>query len=171
VKNVVLKNPPAVPISLIADRKRHGLDTHDEVWNGEYHMAPAASFNHSRTILRLIQLLAAAGDRVGLEPSVEFNLGDSTNFGVPDFGLHRGSPSGVWLDTAAVVGEVRSPNDETFERFNFYFEHGIEEILVADLTTTTVTWFLRTGSGFVESNKSALTKLTTSEIVAALDWE
>ena len=44
MKTVVLGDPPPVLASLIAERKRLGLDTHDEVWQGEYHMAPAASF-------------------------------------------------------------------------------------------------------------------------------
>jgi hypothetical protein len=32
--------------ALIARRRALGLDTHDEVWNGEYHMAPAAHSSH-----------------------------------------------------------------------------------------------------------------------------
>jgi hypothetical protein len=48
MKTVVLGDPPAVLVTLFEERKRPGLDTHDEIWNGEYHMAPAAAFSHGR---------------------------------------------------------------------------------------------------------------------------
>ena len=43
VRTVVLGPPPAEISALIARRHALGLDTHDEVWEGEYHMAPAAN--------------------------------------------------------------------------------------------------------------------------------
>jgi hypothetical protein len=39
MKTVVLGDPPLVLTSLIADRKRLGLDSHDEAWNGEYQLS------------------------------------------------------------------------------------------------------------------------------------
>jgi Uma2 family endonuclease len=153
MKTVVLGDPPPVLVSLIAERRRLGQDTHDEVWNGEYHMAPAPSFAHARC-------------------GLEFNLGSSKNFRVPDLGVHRGQPSGVWIETAAIVVEVRSPDDESYEKFEFYAEHGVEEILIADLATRTVTWFVRseTEPGFVATAASAVLGLTAAEIAAALNW-
>jgi hypothetical protein len=42
VRTIVLGPPPPELNALIARRQSLGLDTHDEVWKGEYHMAPAA---------------------------------------------------------------------------------------------------------------------------------
>ena len=171
MKTVVLGDPPEVLISLIANRKRLGLDTHDEVWNGEYHMAPAANFQHGKVIGELVRFLGDVGDRVGLTVTVEFNLGDLTNFRVPDLGLHRSESTNDWLSTAAVVVEVRSPDDESYAKFDFYFEHGVEEILIADLTTKRAHWFLRGPSEFEPASRSDLLGLTTSEVASALGWQ
>ena len=170
MKTVVLGDPPEVLVSLIADRKRLGLDTHDEVWQGEYHMAPAASFEHSTAITLITELFLGVGRERGFRPSVEFNLGSPANFRVPDAGLHRGSPRGVWLQTAAIVVEIRSPDDESYDKFSFYFDHDVEEILIADLATQTVQWFVRGDEAFEASDVSALLSLTSTEVAAALDW-
>ena len=170
MKTVVLGDPPPVLASLIAERKRLGLDTHDEVWQGEYHMAPAASFEHGRVGAVLASLLATHAPAGNLTVGLEFNLGELNDFRVPDLGLHRGSPSGVWLPTAAIVVEVRSPNDESLEKFDFYFGHGVDEVLIVDLTTHAVAWFLRAVGGFVEAPRSALLQLPATEIAFQLNW-
>jgi Uma2 family endonuclease len=169
MRTVVLGNPPDVLLSLISDRRRLGLDTHDEVWQGEYHMAPAANFQHGQVQLEIAILLrrhVPDGFVVGLQ----FNLGKNTNFRVPDLGVHRGEPHGSWFATAALVVEVRSPDDETYEKFDFYFEHGVEEILVTDLTTREVHWFLRSSAGFDNADRSELFDITTANVAAILGW-
>ncbi len=170
MKTVVLGDPPEVLISLISERQRLGLDTHDEVWQGDYHMAPAANFQHGRVGAELVGLFQAPARVAGLTVSLEFNVGDPQNFRVPDLGVHRGQPSGVWIDSAAIVVEVRSPDDETYDKFDFYFERGIEEVLVTDLATKVVTWFVRGDSAFVHNDRSEILGLTTADVAAALDW-
>jgi Uma2 family endonuclease len=170
MKTVVLGDIPPTLVSLIAERQRLGLDSHDEVWNGEYHMAPAASFKHSRSNGLLFRLLDDAAGSLGLTASMEFNLGDKEDFRVPDLGVHRGLPDGVWHQTAAIVVEVRSPDDESYDKFSFYFARDVEEILIADLATETVHWFARTDSSFVEQSQSSIFPLTTSEVAIQLGW-
>jgi len=47
----------------------------------------------------------------------EFNLGVSEHdYRVPDGGLHRQRPRGVWQATAALVIEILSPHDESWEK-------------------------------------------------------
>jgi Uma2 family endonuclease len=169
MRTVVLGDPPPVLVSLISDRQRLGLDTHDEVWQGEYHMAPAANFQHGQVQLEIAILLKR---RVpdGFVVGLEFNLGEKTNFRVPDLGVHRGKPSASWFATAAIVVEVRSPDDETFDKFDFYFKHAVEEILVADLTTHEVHWFLRSSTGFANAARSELCGITEAEVAAVLGW-
>jgi Putative restriction endonuclease len=179
MKTVVLGDPPPVLVSLIAERRRLGVDTHDEVWNGEYHMAPAASFEHAHSGGAINRLLGPAADAKGLQVSLEFNLGSPDNYRVPDLGVHRGKPSGVWIATAAIVVEVRSPDDESYEKFDFFADHGVEEILIADLATKTVTWFARgpfsagearSEAKFLRGDRSSILDLSAAEVAAALGW-
>jgi Putative restriction endonuclease len=170
VKTVVLGDPPHILGSLISERQNLGLDTHDELWVGEYHMAPAANFEHGRVGARLIRILDPLAAAAQLELSLEFNLGSSTDFRVPDLGLHRGSPAGTWIDTAAIVVEVRSPDDETFEKFGFYFERGVDEVLVADLVERAVTWFVRGADSYVPAAMSDLLSTNSIDLQTALGW-
>lgn len=171
MKTVVLGDTPPAIASMIAERQRLGLDRHDEVWNGEYHMAPMASFEHAESDAALVGLLQPAAAERGLKVTTAFNLGSSpTDFRVPDLGVHRGHPVGVWIPTAAIVVEVRSPDDETFEKFGYYFERGVEEVLVADLVSHEVTWFVRGPVGFASSLESMILGLTSHDVLMALRW-
>jgi Uma2 family endonuclease len=170
MKTVVLGDPPLVLTSLIADRKRLGLDSHDEVWNGEYHMAPAPSFQHGRIAAAFVLLLHEPATSKGFQVGLEFNLGEPHNYRIPDLGVHRGSPHGVWFSTAAMVIEVRSPHDESFEKFDFYFDHGVEEVIIADLESLEVTLYCRGEGSFEATDRSKLLDLTLHDIRLGLHW-
>ena len=75
VRTVVFGPPPAEISALIARRRALGLDTHDEVWEGEYHMAPAADVAHGWVDQQLAQLLAPLAAAAGLVATGPFNLG------------------------------------------------------------------------------------------------
>lgn len=49
----------------------------------------------------------------------------------------------TWLATAAVVVEILSPDDETFEKFSFYARHDVDEVLVADPAARRITLWRR----------------------------
>lgn len=172
MKTVVLGDPPTALASLIAERKRLGLDTHDEVWEGDYHMAPAAAFRHGALQGRLFELLAPLARSTGLVIGLEFNLGHQDDFRVPDLGVHRGSPEGVRFDTAAIVVEVRSPYDESLQKFGFYAAHEVDEVLIIDLVTDTVSWHRRNhaGDGYDEVSGSKLLSITSAQIAAELGF-
>jgi Uma2 family endonuclease len=170
MKTVVLGDPPQLLASLVADRIRLGLDRHDEVWQGDCHMAPVRSYRHAEVGADIAAMLRPRARQRSLRVSLEFNLGDRFDFRVPDIGVHRGKPEGTWLPTAAIVVEVRSPDDETYEKFGFYFEHGVEEILVCDLPANTVQWFTRGDASFVKTDASAILELTTTDVLAGIEW-
>jgi Uma2 family endonuclease len=170
MKTVVLGDPPEILASLVADRIRLGLDRHDEVWQGDYHMAPAPSYRHARIGIRLATLLEEPSQKAGLELSFEFNLGDRLDFRVPDLGIHRGEPEGTWIPTAAIVVEIRSPDDETFDKFTFYLEHGVEEILVCDLATEEVQWYVRGEVSFSEAAASKLLTMSSNDVRVGINW-
>lgn len=60
-----------------------------------------------------------------------FNLGEESDYRVPDRGLHRTPPSGTSVATAALVVEIVSPGDETWE-VPFYAAPDVDELLIAE---------------------------------------
>jgi Uma2 family endonuclease len=170
MKTVVLGDMPTVLSSLIAERQRLGLDTHDEIWEGSYHMAPAPTGKHAKSGATIVRLLSDAADLIGLYSTLEFNLGGPKNFRVPDLGFHRTDPVGAWHETAAVVVEVRSPDDESYEKFDFYFDHGVQEILIADIETEVVQWYRRGETRFETIETSQVLVVSGEQIRIALGW-
>ena len=128
--------------SVIAERERLGLDGRDEVWDGEYHMVPAASNEHQRLELELALALHPIALRAGLVLRFEVGLyaPASTglrNFRVPDLVIYRphiGSARGV-EGPASLVIEIGSPGDESFEKLPHYEQFGVGEVLIIDRDT------------------------------------
>lgn len=171
MQTVVLGPPPAELQDLIERRRRLGIDTHDEVWEGSYHMAPAAEFAHGLLDDEVAVVLRPLAQAVGLVGSGPFNLGETGDFRVPDRGLHRGRPSGAWLPTAAVVIEILSPDDETFAKFAFYARHDVDEVLVVDRVTRAVRcWKRASPEGYDQAGASGLLGVPASELSAAITW-
>ncbi len=167
---VVGPRPPEIE-ALIAQRRALGQDSFDEVWDGEYHMVPVPHPWHGYLELRLAAALEPFATAAGLVATTQFNLGDSKdNFRVPDAGYHRTLPNEVWVPTAAIVVEVLSPYDETWEKFPFFFAHGVEEICVADPRARTIQWFVRGDDAFVEANTSPLLGVAVADLVAQIAW-
>jgi hypothetical protein len=54
------------------------------------------------------------------------------DFRAPDGGLHRPGAAGTWLPTAALVVEIVSPEDETWEKLPFYAAHDVDEVQIVD---------------------------------------
>jgi len=135
-------------------------------------MVPAPSYEHARITQQLAVLLDGPAHAAGLEPAMgEFNLGESEHdFRVPDGGLHRPGAAGVWLSTAALVVEILSPGDESWQKLPFYADHLVDEVLIVDPAEHTVTWLeLRDGEyQFVQ--RSGLIELGSVEIAEQLDW-
>ncbi len=154
MKTVVLGDRPAELERLIVRRRALGLDTFDEVWEGTYHMAPAARFRHAYLDDAVAVLLHPYAQSAGLVGSGPFNLGDKDDYRVPDRGFHRQLLYAVYLDTAAVVVEILSPDDETYDKFPFYAAHGVDEVLVVDADEHRVRLFrTSTAKGYAEARR------------------
>lgn len=169
MRTIVLGVNPDVD-AVIARRRRLGQDLFDEVWEGEYHMAPAGSGAHALLQIRLPLLLHPFATTAGLIASGPFNLGQPDDFRVPDVGYHRTKPVGVWHTTAAVVVEIVSPDDETYAKFDFYLAHGVEEIIVADPAERLVRCFRRAGTSFADAERSLLLGIDATSMTAEIDW-
>lgn len=160
---------------LIARRRRLGQDRHDEVWEGEYHLSPDVHGNHGVVIAELTSRIRPAARARGLYVGGSLNIGTPENCRIPDFAVrYAGAQLEVWNPTAALVGEVLSPGDETWAKFHFYWKHRVEEIIVADYEERTVRVFERTSEispdwPFRETGRSEVLGLTASEL-AEIDW-
>ena len=169
---LVLGTPPPELEALLERRRLAGVDRLDEVWQGVRHMVPGPSIEHADISQQLAERLGPPARAAGLRPTMsEFNLGESDHdFRVPDGGLHRPGASGVWNATAALVVEILSPGDETWQKLAFYAAHDVDEILIVDPAERTVTWLGLDGGEYPPIQRSALVNLGPVELAEQLDW-
>lgn len=162
---------PAELQSLIERRLALGIDLFDEVWEGSYHVAPAPSAAHAYLDDVLAVLLHPYAQAAGLIGTGPFNLGRPEDYRVPDRGYHRGRPKGTWVPTAAIVVEIVSPDDETYEKFGYYADRGVEELIVVDPSVQTLALWRRTADcSYEEQPASVLLRVTAADLIAAISW-
>jgi Uma2 family endonuclease len=167
--------PEPLPAEAQARRQRRrlsGLDRLDEVWEGVLHMVPAPSGEHADVTQQLAVLLDAPARAAGLYPTMgEFNLGEGEqDFRVPDGGLHRSRPLGAWFASAALVVEIVSPADETWQKLPFYAAHDVEEVLIVDPMRRRVDWLALAGGRYEPVQRSGLIDLGAAELAQRIDW-
>jgi Uma2 family endonuclease len=158
--------------ALLANRRKTGIDRRDEVWEGVLHLAPATSLSHARIAQRLTLLLHKPARQAGLELVMqEFNLGDSIDdYRIPDGGIFRPGTDGTWIPTAAVVIEIVSPDDESWEKLSFFAAHGVDEVLILDPIKRRVDWLALRDGRYTPTEHSGLIELGPVELLARLEW-
>jgi Uma2 family endonuclease len=171
MKTVVLGPRPVELERLIERRHALGIDLYDELWEGSYHVAPAPSAAHAFLDNIVAVVLHPYAVAAGLAGTGPFNLGGPDDYRVPDRGYHRGQPRGTWVPTAAIVIEIISPDDETYEKFGFYAAHGVDEIVVVDPSATAVTVWRRTSAPSYEAaDSSSLLCISVTALESAITW-
>jgi len=170
MKLVVVGEPPVEITSFLARRRALDQDRSDEVWEGEYHVVPAPHPWHSYVHNQLTVQLDSFARAAGLVGMGEFNVGEKDDFRVPDAGYVPSVPNQVFVPTAAIVVEILSPGDETWEKFPFYANHGVEEICIVDPRQREIRWFALAGDAYQETGASALLDVTAADLVARIDW-
>jgi Uma2 family endonuclease len=137
---VVMADPPR---RLLEERRRTGADRWDEVWDGVLHMPPLPNRDHQdlegamETWLRHFWVPASGGKvfhqinlaRPGGWPDKDYRIPDlllmtPDRFHIDENEYFEGAP--------AVVVEIRSPNDETYEKLDFYARLGVPEVWIID---------------------------------------
>lgn len=167
----VLVGPPPAEVEAWLERRRVlGQDRFDEVWEGEYHVVPAPHGRHGRVDDQLARLLGPRADTAGLQGSGPLNIGRPDDYRVPDRAYLRTTGVDLYQPTAAIIVEIVSPGDETRRKFDFYYNAGVEELLIVDPEARTVEWFERGSDGFVPADGSRLLGLAGAELAAALRW-
>ncbi|MGH9060579.1 MAG: Uma2 family endonuclease [Acidimicrobiales bacterium] len=170
MRTVVLGVRPAELEAAIERRRASGGDLYDEIWEGEYHMAPAAHPFHGYLDDEIAALLRPLAQRVGLVGTGPFNLGAPDDYRVPDRGLHRQLPRTTWVPTAAMVVEILSPDDESLDKLAFYAAHGVEEVLVIDGEARRVRFLVSSGGGYGEASVSSLLGVAAAELAVRITW-
>jgi Uma2 family endonuclease len=163
---------PAEFEALLERRRRLGQDVLDEVWEGVYHMNPAAHSRHSAVQQQLAELLGGPAREAGLAPRLGiFNIGEPGDYRVPDGGLLQLGPDAVYLPTAALVVEIVSPDDETWAKLDFYARRRVDELLVVDPQERRVDWLGLDARGkYRPIERSALIALGPAELADRIVW-
>jgi Uma2 family endonuclease len=169
-----VRDPEPIELQELREyRERHDLDRWDEVWDGVLHMNPIPTGEHQYILQQLAESLSPPARRAGLVPLMnQFGIGrqGKSNFRVPDGGLHRALPRGVYQSTAALVIEVVSPGDESWKKFDFYAAHDVDEMLIIDHKKHEVHWFALRDGEYESVERSALIELGPVELAEQLDW-
>lgn len=134
-------------------------------------MVPAPSGPHGDIESQLHALLRPLAQQAGLKMIGQSNLGESEHdFRVPDGALHRSLPTGVWNPTAALVIEIVSPGDESWEKLPFYAVHDVDEVLIVDPAERSVSWLALEGGEYRPVEHSGLLDLGAQGLAEQLDW-
>jgi Uma2 family endonuclease len=149
-----------VPDSELADRRAKGLDHWDEMWEGVLHMTPAPNLEHQRVLGRLIEFLGPRlreRGRGALFPGINV-FRESTrqpDYRIPDLTFvsagreHLLTVDGVRVEGPDAVLEIRSPEDETYEKLPFFAALGVREVIVVHRDTKNAEVFRLSGSRYV----------------------
>ncbi|CAN5257406.1 hypothetical protein BH20ACT16_BH20ACT16_01550 [soil metagenome] len=135
-------------------------------------MVPAPSQAHADIAQQLAVILDGPARDAGLWPTMhEFNVGESDHdYRIPDGGLHRERLGGVWHATAALVVEIVSPGDESWDKLRFYAAHSVDEVLIVDPRERGVHWLASAEDGYRPVDRSALIALGTADLRERIDW-
>ena len=136
-----------VPENFLEERRRLGHDKKDELWDGVLHMVPPPSSRHQRIAIDLLLALHAIARRFGLEPWSDSTgvFGPGENWRIPDATFARPDQrSERGLESAELVIEVLSPNDESRKKLPYYASTGVREVWIVDPVTKVVEIFAGT---------------------------
>ncbi len=142
---------------MLAERQRLGQDRFDEMWEGVLHMVPQPSRRHQKVASGLVHYLYDMAARQGCEVVMELGMYAAGNdYRVPDVAVYppsAGSERGI--DGAPlVVFEIRSPDDESYDKIPWYLARGTGSIVIVEPVTFTVAVF--TAAGRVEADADGL---------------
>ena len=135
-----------VPQALLDERRARGADRWDEMWQGELHMVPPPSEEHQAVgtaLLMALAPLAEARQLVARYGTGLFRPEVDDDYRVPDQVYARPelrSARGI-EGSASLVVEILSPNDETYQKLDWYASVGVVEVLVIEPLTRRVELF------------------------------
>jgi len=151
-----------VPDSLLAERRSLGHDRFDEMWEGVLHMVPPPTLGHQGLGAELLAvwfpLAKAAGIRIFYEAGLfDPDVADFSSYRQPDLCIAEPAvTSKRGIEGAAHLAvEIRSPNDESFEKLPFYERVGVREVLIVDQPDAALYHWTNGPNGLVASTPAA----------------
>lgn len=120
--------------------------------------------------MRLGFILTPHVDATGFELAGGIAIGTQDDYRVPDFAIVRPGGSEQWHSTAALCGEILSPNDETWDKLPFYAAHRVDEVLILDPAQQRVHWHARADTQYRPTEHSGLIELGPRALARALGW-
>ncbi len=167
---LVFDPQPTVLEELVQRRHRLDQDRRDEAWEGVLHMIPPPSVEHERIAMMLARLLGPLADAAQLELAGTIGIGRGRDdYRVPDLTLLRRGFAPQWNETAALVVEIVSPGDKTWDKLRFYAAHHVDELLIIDPAERKLDWVAHE-DGYRPVERSALIDLGVVDVVRHLGW-
>jgi Uma2 family endonuclease len=144
----------------LARRRLTGIDRFDEMWEGVLHMAPAPLYEHQRIVGELLKFLGPSCERRGrgvlaVQINVFNDASATQDYRIPDLTFvaagreHVIARDGVRGGGPDAVIEVRSPEDETYDKLPFFARIGVREVIVVHRDTKDVEVYRLAGPQYV----------------------
>jgi Uma2 family endonuclease len=132
---------PKLCREIIRLRQKHGIDQHDEVWDGVYVVPPIAGNDHQDLVGDLTGILFIVikqENRGRVLPGAnvsELGPGWEHDFRGPDVVVVLNESRAIdrkahWQGGPDFLIEVESPKDETEQKIPFYSRIGVRELLI-----------------------------------------
>jgi Uma2 family endonuclease len=158
---------PCVEERIITERRARGWDRQDEVWDGVYIIMPDPNVDHQRLVMRLgVAFSEAINAPTGGDVFPGLNLSDRTddwtnNYRCPDVGVFlKGNTAQVFeahiRGPADFLVEIVSAGDKSRDKFDFYGELGVRELLLIDRYPWSLELYRHNGSELVLAGRSDL---------------
>lgn len=174
-RSVLLPRGLAEIEAWLAERMARGQDRRDEVWEGIYVVVPDPATVHGWVQSQVVVRCMAEAVPLALWVAPGGNVGQKADFRIPDvtvFDPAEASDDGVWLVTAKVAVEIRSPDESHEEKLPFYAAHGVNEVVLVGPKLRSVRWLRLNAEGAYESvDRSDVLGLDVTAFAAGLQWE
>lgn len=134
---------PHLSQRLIDERRMHGIDHHDEVWEGVYVMTPAPNNEHQELVfeigfvLREVVTISQLGKVLPGTNLTDRRDDWTKNFRCPDVVVFLNDTNAEnrdshWFGGPDLAVEIVSPGDQSREKIAFYEQIGTRELLIID---------------------------------------
>ena len=168
---LVLDPQPPWLERLLEERRRSGAARRDEVWEGVLHVIPPPSVEHERLAHALHVLLDPHAAAVKLVVVGTVGIGTEDNYRVPDLALLRPGYAPHWNRTAALIVEILSARDDTWEKLPFYAQHQVDEVMIVVPSERRIRWLGPEADGeYRPLERSRLLGVSSTELAAQLIW-
>lgn len=134
-------------------------------------MIPPPSVEHERLLIKLGGLLSphAAASQLAITGGIGIGA-DEHDYRVPDLTLLRPGYEPQWNDTAALVVEIVSPQDKSWDKLPFYAAHRVDEVVIVDRAKRSVDWLALAGDRYEPTTSSGLIEFGPEQLAEQLDW-